>query len=66
METASLLILAVAAIALGIYLWAVIDLNRRAFSSESERRNWVNLIYFLPLLGAVYYLFRRNKRRRSI
>ncbi len=66
MEKISLLILAVAAIILVIYLWAVIDMNRRKFSSESERRNWINLVYFLPLLGAFYYLIRRNKRRKSI
>ncbi|MBI3138916.1 MAG: PLDc N-terminal domain-containing protein [Sphingobacteriales bacterium] len=66
METTSLLILAIAAIVLVIYLWAIIDMNRRKFSSESERRNWINLVYFLPLLGALYYLVRRNKKQRAL
>ncbi len=64
METIPVLLLVLAALALIIWGYAVVDINRRKFSTENERRYWVNLVWFLPLFGALYYLISRNNKRK--
>lgn len=46
---------------LGLYIYVAIDIPRRKFSSEKEKRNWLLLIFFLPILGSIYYLMEKRK-----
>ncbi|MBE2231069.1 MAG: PLDc N-terminal domain-containing protein [Chitinophagaceae bacterium] len=55
--------LAFIALLLLIYVWAIIDIQRRRFATEKDRRFWVNIVFFLPVFGSLYYLFALKAKR---
>lgn len=55
--------LALIALLLLIYVWAIIDIQRSRFATEKDRRFWVNIVFFLPVFGSLYYLFARKAKR---
>lgn len=46
----------------GFSAWAILDAWKRDFDSSGEKVGWIQLIIFIPLLGALGYVFLGRKR----
>lgn len=46
----------------GISAWAILDAWKREFDSSGEKAGWMQLIIFIPLLGALAYVSIGRKR----
>ncbi|GAB7022859.1 PLD nuclease N-terminal domain-containing protein [Salidesulfovibrio brasiliensis] len=42
--------------------WAILDAWKRDFESSGEKVGWIQLIIFIPVLGALGYVFLGRKR----
>ncbi|MBC5775990.1 PLDc_N domain-containing protein [Pontibacter sp. KCTC 32443] len=58
-----LLILLILGIPVGLWLWAIIDLNRSNFADSVTKVIWLIVVAFIPILGTILYLLigRRQK-----
>jgi len=50
-------------IAIVLWLWALVDCLKNEPSHGSDKVCWVLVILFLPIIGAILYLFVRRRRR---
>ena len=62
-----IIILIVALLALVLMIWALVDLFKGRFASDSERLVWVLLIIFVNPIGAILYfaIGRKNKIKEN-
>ncbi len=57
-STAQLLMVLFIVLTLGtLWVWALVDSIRSEFANSTNKIIWVLVIMFLPLLGALLYLF---------
>ncbi|WP_272699863.1 PLD nuclease N-terminal domain-containing protein [Desulfovibrio sp. Fe33] len=42
--------------------WAILDVWKRHFESSTEKSLWMQICIFIPILGALTYLFLGRKR----
>ena len=47
-----------------LYIYAINDLNRREFATQRTKANWLTLIFFFPVFGAIIYLLNRKDKKR--
>ena len=62
-----ILLLVVGLISLVLMIWALVDLFKGRFASDSERLVWVLLIIFINPIGAILYfaIGRKNKIKEN-
>lgn len=46
--------------------WAILDVWKRDFGSSNEKSLWMQICIFIPILGALAYLFFGRKRGSQI
>lgn len=46
--------------------WAILDAWKRDFDSNGEKVGWIQLIIFIPLIGALSYVLIGRKRGEPI
>ncbi|MHC2990078.1 hypothetical protein OB13_00150 [Pontibacter sp. HJ8] len=49
-----------------LWLWALIDLLTSEFENSINKLIWVLVIVFLPVLGALLYLFIGRKQKTGL
>lgn len=49
-----------------IWIWAIVDILRSRFDSDTTKLIWIILVIFLPLLGTIlYWIVGRGQRQAS-
>ncbi|WP_243546426.1 PLD nuclease N-terminal domain-containing protein [Pseudodesulfovibrio tunisiensis] len=55
-------ILGVVAVCFGLSAFCILDVWKRQFESSNEKALWMQMCIFIPILGALAYLFVGRKR----
>jgi hypothetical protein len=56
------IILSSVAVCFSFSVWTILDIWKRDFESVNEKVLWMQICIFVPILGAVAYLFVGRKR----
>ncbi|MEZ7195512.1 MULTISPECIES: PLD nuclease N-terminal domain-containing protein [Pseudodesulfovibrio] len=56
------IVLAAVGVCFGFSAWSILDVWKRNFESPTEKSLWMQICIFIPILGALTYLFLGRKR----
>ncbi|WP_424492625.1 PLD nuclease N-terminal domain-containing protein [Salinimicrobium sp. GXAS 041] len=61
METTSIFILALVALTVLLWLWALIDLVRSSFKKPTYKILWLLAILVFPVMGSIFYFMLKKE-----